>query len=193
MVVENALRVDQTLPSYQCRTAVVLISYWQSWTDKDRELRPRSDGLATIMTDRGGLLWSGTSAKNDRHSVTWALKHEMMADVGNLISFQFLMISISNQWREGISLNGKDTMRTPFAQLVRKRPPCCTPNTYLGAHRCLFGKSIAENLGCILLIGMYWNVPLMRYRQVYVRCYVCHTTGALPAIFCWNVYFHQTF
>ena len=25
------------------------------------------------MTDRGGLLWSGTSAKNDRHSVTWAL------------------------------------------------------------------------------------------------------------------------
>ena len=69
----NVLRVDQTLPSYQCRTAVVLISYWQSWTDKDRELRPRSDGFATIMTDRGGLLWSGTSAKNDRHSVTWAL------------------------------------------------------------------------------------------------------------------------
>ena len=74
MVVENVLRVDQTLPSYQCRTAVVLISYWQSWTDKDRELRPRSDGFATIMTDRGGLLWSGTSAKNDRHSVTWASK-----------------------------------------------------------------------------------------------------------------------
>ena len=56
MVVENVLRVDQTLPSYQCRTAVVLISYWQSWTDKDRELRPRSNGFATIMTDRGGLL-----------------------------------------------------------------------------------------------------------------------------------------
>ena len=72
MVVENVLRADQTLPSYQCRTAVVLRSYRQSWTDKDRELRPRSDGLVTIMTDRGGLLWSGTSAKNDRHSVTWA-------------------------------------------------------------------------------------------------------------------------
>ena len=73
MVVENVLRVDQTLPSYQCRTAVVLISYWQSWTDKDRELRPRPDGFATIMSDRGGLLWLGTSAKIDRHSVTWAL------------------------------------------------------------------------------------------------------------------------
>ena len=31
------------LVSYSCRTAVVLRSYWQSWTDKDRELRPRSD------------------------------------------------------------------------------------------------------------------------------------------------------
>ena len=56
MVVENVLRADQTLPSYQCRTAVVLTSYRQSSTDKDRELRPRSDGLVTIMTDRGGLL-----------------------------------------------------------------------------------------------------------------------------------------
>ena len=72
MVVENVLRADQTLPSYQCRTAVVLRSYRQSWTDKGRELRPRSDGLVTIMTDRGGLLWLGTSAKNDRYSVTWA-------------------------------------------------------------------------------------------------------------------------
>ena len=52
MVVANVLRADQTLPSYQCRTAVVLRSYWQSWTDKDRELRPRSDGFVTIMTDR---------------------------------------------------------------------------------------------------------------------------------------------
>ena len=73
MVVENVLRADQTLPSYHCRTAVVLKSYWQSWTDKDRELKPWSDGFVTIMRDRGGLLWSGTSAKNDRHSVTWAL------------------------------------------------------------------------------------------------------------------------
>ena len=73
MVVGNALRADQTLPSYKRRTAVVLRSYWQSWTDKDRELRPRSDVFVTIMTDRGGLLSSGTSAKNDRHSVTWAL------------------------------------------------------------------------------------------------------------------------
>ena len=72
MVVANELRADQTLPSYQCRTAVVLRSYWQSWTDKDRELRPRSDGIVTIMTDRDGLLWSGTSARNDRHSVAWA-------------------------------------------------------------------------------------------------------------------------
>ena len=56
MVVENVLRADQPLPSYQCRTAVVLRSYWQSWTDKDRELRLRSDGFVTIMTDRGGLL-----------------------------------------------------------------------------------------------------------------------------------------
>ena len=74
MVVENVLTVDQTLPSYQCRTAVVLRSYRQSWTDTDRELRPRSDVFVTIMTDRGGLLWSGTSAKNDRHSVTWAIQ-----------------------------------------------------------------------------------------------------------------------
>ena len=73
MVVENVLRADQTVPSYQCRTAVVLRLYWQSWTDRDRELRPRSDGFVTIMTDRDGLLWSETSAKNDRHSVTWAL------------------------------------------------------------------------------------------------------------------------
>ena len=72
MVVENVLRAGQTLPSYQCRTAVVLRSYRQSWTDKHWELRPRSDGFVTIMTGRGGLLWSGTSAKNDRHSVTWA-------------------------------------------------------------------------------------------------------------------------
>ena len=56
MVVENVLRADQTLPLYQCRTTVVLRSYWQSWADKDRELRPRSDGFATIMKDRGGLL-----------------------------------------------------------------------------------------------------------------------------------------
>ena len=56
MVVENVLRADQTLPSYQCRTAVVLRSYWQSWTDRDRELRPRSEGFVTIMSDRGGLL-----------------------------------------------------------------------------------------------------------------------------------------
>ena len=73
MVVENVLRADQTLPSYQCRTVVILRSYWQSWTDKDRELTPRYDGFVTIMTDWGGLLWSGTSAENDRHSVTWAL------------------------------------------------------------------------------------------------------------------------
>ena len=72
MVVKNVLRADQTLPSYQCRTVVVLRSYRQSWTDKDRELWPRSDGFVTIMTDRDGLLLSGTSAKNDRHSVTWA-------------------------------------------------------------------------------------------------------------------------
>ena len=89
MVVENVLRVDQTLPSYQCRTAVVLISYWQSWTDKDRELRPRSDGFATIMTDRGGLLWSGTSAKNDRHSVTWALRGDNLGL--NIVLRSFVM------------------------------------------------------------------------------------------------------
>ena len=80
MVVENVLRADQTLPSYQCRTVVVLRSYRQSWTDKDWELWPRSDGFVMIMTDRGGLLWilwSGTSAKNDRHSVTWALCGEL--------------------------------------------------------------------------------------------------------------------
>ena len=45
MVVENVLRADQTLPSYQCRTVVVLRSYRRSWTDKDRELWPRSDGF----------------------------------------------------------------------------------------------------------------------------------------------------
>ena len=56
MVVEDVLRADQTLLSYQCRTAVVLRSYRQSWTDKDREVRPRCDGLVTIMTDRGGIL-----------------------------------------------------------------------------------------------------------------------------------------
>ena len=56
MVVENVLRADQTLPSYQCRTVVVLRSYRQSWTDKDRELWPRSDGFVTIMTGRDGLL-----------------------------------------------------------------------------------------------------------------------------------------
>ena len=56
MVVENVLRADQTLPSYQCRTVVVLRSYRQSWTDKDRELWPRSDGFVTILTDRDGLL-----------------------------------------------------------------------------------------------------------------------------------------
>ena len=39
VVVENVLRADQTLLSYQCRTAVVVISYRQSWTDKDRELK----------------------------------------------------------------------------------------------------------------------------------------------------------
>ena len=73
MVVENVLRADQTLPSYQYRAAVEPRSYRQSWTDRDRGLRPRSNGFVTIMTDRGGLLWSGTSARNDRHSVTWAL------------------------------------------------------------------------------------------------------------------------
>ena len=74
MVIENVLRADETpKPSYQCRTAVVPRSYRQSWTDRDRELRPRSDSFVTIMTDRGGVLWSGTSAKNDRHSVTWVL------------------------------------------------------------------------------------------------------------------------
>ena len=56
MVVENVLRADQARPSYRCRTAVALKSYRQSWTDRDRELRPRSDGFVTIMTDRGGLL-----------------------------------------------------------------------------------------------------------------------------------------
>ena len=54
MVVENVLRADQTVLSCQCRTAVVLRSHRQSWTD--RELRPRSDGFVTIMTDRDGLL-----------------------------------------------------------------------------------------------------------------------------------------
>ena len=56
MVVENVLRADQALPLYQCRTAVVPRSYRQSWTDRDREFWPRSDGFVTIMTDGGGLL-----------------------------------------------------------------------------------------------------------------------------------------
>ena len=64
---------DTRLSPFRCRTAVVLRSYKHSWTDRDRELKPRSDGFVTIMTDRGGLLWSGTSAKNDRNSVTLAL------------------------------------------------------------------------------------------------------------------------
>ena len=98
MVVENVLRVDQTLPSYQCCTAVVLISYWQSWTDKDRVLRPRSDGFATIMTDRGGLLWSGTSAKNDRHSVTWALPELMgISHQWDSVAFSIHLRAISQQ------------------------------------------------------------------------------------------------
>ena len=73
MVVENVLRADQTLPPYQCGTAVVPRSYRQSWTNRGRELRQRSGGFVTIMTDRGSLLWSGTSANNDWHSVIWAL------------------------------------------------------------------------------------------------------------------------
>ena len=54
MVVGKVLRADQTFPSYWFRTAVILRSYWQSWTD--RELRPGSDGFVTIMTDPGVLL-----------------------------------------------------------------------------------------------------------------------------------------
>ena len=46
LMVENVLRADQILPSYQCCTAVLLRSYRQSWTDKDR------DGFVTNMTDR---------------------------------------------------------------------------------------------------------------------------------------------
>ena len=53
--VENVPRADQTLLSYQCCTGVVLKSYWQSWTEKVWELRPRSDGFVMIMTDRDGL------------------------------------------------------------------------------------------------------------------------------------------
>ena len=37
--------------SYSCRTKIV-----QAVLERDRELRPRSDGFVTIMTDRGGLL-----------------------------------------------------------------------------------------------------------------------------------------
>ena len=72
MVVENVLRAVQTLPSYQCRTAVVLRSYRQSWTDKDRELRDtiwwffsRSWQIGVVCYDREhrqrmiGTVWLG--------------------------------------------------------------------------------------------------------------------------------------
>ena len=83
MVVENVLRADQTPPSYQCRTVVVLRSYRQSWADKDRELWPRSNGLSrswqigTVCYDREhrqrmiGTVWPGrlTVSCNDLANV----------------------------------------------------------------------------------------------------------------------------
>ena len=46
------------------------------------------------MKDRGGLLWSGTSAKNDRHSVTWALDKEIYIATNSIQ----VKISCMNQW-----------------------------------------------------------------------------------------------
>ena len=65
-------------------TSVVLRSVQQSYADRigGRRQRvateigskmPRPDESSTITRDRGGLLWSETSALNDRHSVTRAL------------------------------------------------------------------------------------------------------------------------
>ena len=141
MVVENVLRAEQTLPSYMCRTDVILRSYWQSWTDKDRELRSRSYGFVTMMTDRGGLLWSGTSAKNDRHSVTCAKLNRTVN------TYTFVLHNISSKIiSTTFSISKGDNSTALWGGTLCKITPFVWPIQYMKSRH------------IVLSIGMAWQM-----------------------------------